>query len=300
MRKIRTSLLLVVSLLFSIAAYAQATQTKTQTAKTETIQFESKLVGKKLPYIAILPPDYEKETKTRYAVLYLLHGLTGHYDNWTSRTKITEYAMKYRLIIITPEGNDGWYSDSVTAPTEKYESHFIQELIPDVQKRYRTIEAREGRAIAGLSMGGYGALKFGIKYPDMFVFAGSLSGALPAARWTSVELDNSPVGRFVKLSLMQVFGDDNNASRKSNDIYKLIKESTPEQIAKLPFIYIDCGTEDGLVVFNVEMANLLVGKKIPHEYRQLPGTHNWAYWDKQVQEVLRLTERFVSKAETRQ
>jgi S-formylglutathione hydrolase FrmB len=299
MQKFRTSLLLVISLLFSIAAHAQATQTKQLTAKTETIQFESKLIGKKLPYIAVLPPDYEKETKTRYAVLYLLHGLTGHYDNWTSRTKITEYAMKYRLIIITPEGNDGWYSDSVTQPTEKYESYFIQELMPDVQKRYRTIEAREGRAIAGLSMGGYGALKFGIKYPDMFVFAGSLSGALPAARWTSAELDGSPVGRFVKSSLEQVFGDGNSDTRKSNDIYKLVRELPTEQIAKLPFIYLDCGTEDGLVIFNAEMANLLVEKKIPHEYRQLPGTHNWIYWDKQVQEVLRLTERFVSQPKSK-
>lgn len=292
MQKVRTFLLLAVCLLFPIAACAQATQTA-QTAKTETIEFESRLVGKTLPYIAVLPPNYEKETKTRFPVLYLLHGLTGHYDNWTSKSKLTQYALKYRFIIITPEGHDGWYTDSATVANEKYESYFIQELLPDVQKRYRTIESREGRAIAGLSMGGYGALKFGIKYPDMFSFAGSLSGALYAARWTEKELDN-PVGRFVKPSIMQAFGKDDSPTRPANEIFKLIKDLSKEQIAKLPFLYLDCGTEDGLIIFNLEMAKLLAEKKIPHEYRQLPGVHNWAYWDKQVQEILRLTERFVS------
>lgn len=292
--KKRIVLSLILCFLFSIAAHAQGTQTA-QTAKTETVQFESKLVGKRLPYIAILPATYEKETKTRYPVLYLLHGLTGHYDNWTSRTKLTEYAMKYSFIIITPEGNDGWYTDSATAPAEKYESYFIQELMPDVQKRYRTIEKREGRAVAGLSMGGYGSLKFGLKYPDMFAFAGSLSGALAAARWKEKELDMSPVGKFVKPSLMLVYGKDDSATRPANDVYKLVKDLTPEQVTKLPYLYVSCGTEDGLIVFNMEMANLLVEKKIPHEYRQLPGIHNWVYWDNQVQEILKLSEKFLQK-----
>ncbi len=288
--------LFLISLL-PVTACAQGAKTATAT-KTETVQFESKLVGKKLPYVAILPSGYESETKTSYPVLYLLHGLSGHYDNWTTRSKITEHAAKYRFIIITPEGNNGWYTDSATEPTEKYESYIIQELLPDVEKRYRTIASKEGRAIAGLSMGGYGSLKFGLKYPDKFVFAGSLSGALPATRWTEAELDMTPIGKFVKPSLMIAFGKDDSKVRTENDVFKLVKNTTQEQIAKLPFIYVDCGTEDGLIIFNTEMASLLTQKKIPHEYRQLPGTHNWAYWDKQVQEILRLTERFVSAPKT--
>lgn len=292
MKNIRTSLLIVICLLFVISTNAQTAQTA-QTAKSEKIEFESKLVGKKLPYIAVLPPNYETETKTRFPVLYLLHGLTGHYDNWTSRTKLTEYAMKYHFIIITPEGNDGWYTDSATVPTEKYESYIIQELLPDVQKRYRTIEAREGRAIAGLSMGGYGSLKFGIKYPDKFAFAGSMSGALSVVRLTEATLNN-PALNFVRPSVMQAYGKDDSPVRPANDIYKLIKEMPAEQISKLPFLYLDCGTGDFLIGDNTEMAKLLVEKKVPHEYRQLPGIHNWVYWDKQVREILILAERFVS------
>ena len=131
--------------------------------RVETVQFQSKLINAKLPYNVILPVDYESSPTTRYPVLYLLHGLTGHYSDWMARTNIADYAADYRLIIVMPEGNDSWYTDSATVETDKYESYVLKELIPDVQSRYRTIEARYGRAIAGLSMGGYGAIKFGLK-----------------------------------------------------------------------------------------------------------------------------------------
>lgn len=141
-----------------------------QRASVETIHFQSKLVNTTLPYNVILPPDYRASRTTRYPVLYLLHGLTGHYSDWITHTNVADYSAQYRMIVVMPEGNNGWYTDSATIPTDKYETHILKELIPDVQKRYRTIEARYGRAIAGLSMGGYGALKLGLKFPDTFVF----------------------------------------------------------------------------------------------------------------------------------
>src|SRR6266480_3365221 len=144
----------------------------------ETIQLQSKLVNATLPYNVILPADYRTSSRTRYPVLYLLHGLTGHYSDWLTKTNVADYATQYRMIVVMPEGKDGWYTDSATVPNDKYESYILKELIPDVQKRYRTIETRFGRGVAGLSMGGYGALKFGLKSPDTFMFAASLSGAL--------------------------------------------------------------------------------------------------------------------------
>jgi S-formylglutathione hydrolase FrmB len=157
-------------------------------ASVETIQFRSTIVGKTLPYNVILPRDYHTSRTTRYPVLYLLHGLDGHYDNWTTKTNVADYASRYRMIVVTPEGNDGWYTDSATIPGDKYESYFLKELIPDVQKRYRTIESRYGRGVAGLSMGGYGAFKFGLKSPATFAFAASISGGLDVASWTEAEL----------------------------------------------------------------------------------------------------------------
>lgn len=253
--------------------------------RIETIKFQSKLVNSTLPYSVALPTDYETSGTTRYPVLYLLHGLTGHYNDWLSRTNLADYAAQYRLIVVTPEGNDSWYIDSATSPSEKYESYILKELIPDVQQRYRTIEARYGRAIAGLSMGGYGALKFGLKAPATFVFAGSMSGAFGITRFS--EKDVGSAGWQTSLKL---FGEVDSDTRKQNDLFELIKQMPANRIAGLPFFYFDCGTEDSPLIFpyNGELAGLMAQKKIAHEYRQLPGDHSWGYWDRQVQEVLKI------------
>ena len=256
-------------------------------ARVETVPFESKLVNSKLPYNVILPPDYDTARSTRYPVLYLLHGLTGHYSDWVSRTNIADYAAQYRLIIVTPEGNDGWYTDSSIVPTDKYEAYILQELIPDVQQRYRTIEARYGRAIAGLSMGGYGAIKFGLKSPYTFAFAASLSGAFGITRLSETEVPES------WQPSIKLFGPLGSETRKANDLFDIIEKLPAGRIQSLPYFYFDCGTEDLPLIFpyNRQLAQALSDKRIPHEFRQLPGDHSWAYWDRQVQEILRIAGR---------
>ncbi len=263
---------------------------KQQDRRVQTVQFESTMVGKTLPYNVLLPIDYDQRTARtkRYPVLYLLHGLTGHYTNWLEYTHLADYARPYELIIIMPEGNDGWYTDSATVPTDKYESYILRELIPDVEKRFRVSTTRDGRAIAGLSMGGYGALKFGVKYPEMFAFAGSLSGALDAASWTEADLRGF---EFIWRTLVPIFGPEDSPMRKANDVLRLYREVPAARIAALPYVYLDCGTEDPLLFSSRGLTAILLERKIPHEYRQLPGTHAWTYWDMQVQEILRSAAR---------
>src|SRR5712692_5166149 len=256
-----------------------------QKASVETVQFQSSRTPPFLPYNVILPADYRASSVTRYPVLYLLHGFGGHYSDWVTRTNVADYAAPYRMIVVIPEGNNGWYTDSTGVATDKYESYILKELIPDVQKRYRTIEARYGRAVAGLSMGGYGSLKFGLKSPDTFVFVGSLSGALAAATWTEDDLKNL---KAIRDSVFTVFGPTGSDVRKANDIYEIARGLSAARVAALPYIYLDCGTEDFLISLNQQFAALLREKKIPHEYRELPGDHNWAYWDQQIPEVLRI------------
>ena len=253
--------------------------------RVETVKFESKLVNAPLPYNVVLPKDYDTARATRYPVLYLLHGLTGHYSDWAARTNVADYASHYRLIVVMPEGNDGWYTDSATVATEKYESYILKELIPDVQQHYRTIEARYGRSIAGLSMGGYGSLKFGLKSPETFIFAGSMSGAFGVTRAGEKEIGSSRWETALKL-----FGPVGSETRKDNDLFDIINNLTAARIGALPFFYFDCGTEDSDRIFlsNRELAALMVAKKIPHEYRELPGDHSWGYWDQQVREVLQI------------
>jgi S-formylglutathione hydrolase FrmB len=287
--KTARAIFLFFALTLSLSAFSQSLGTR-----VETIQFKSKLVGKTLPYSVVLPSTYSMagQTALSYPVLYLLHGLAGHYSNWLTKTKLADYAAQYRLIIVMPEGNDGWYTDSATVANDRYETYIVQELIPDVEKHFRAIKGREGRAIAGLSMGGYGALKFGVKYPDKFIFAASISGALDAA----ARNDNNPGNAwgFLRPSIMQTFGETGSPTRAANDLNKLVRNFPAERLAALPFFYLDCGTEDGFLASNREMATIFLERKIPHEYRQLPGAHNWAYWDSQVQEVLKLAARKTS------
>jgi len=256
-----------------------------QRASVETVQFQSKLVNAALPYNVVLPPDYRESRVTRYPVLYLLHGFGGHHGDWVTHSNVADYAAQYRMIVVTPEGNNGWYTDSVSVGTDKYESYLLKELIPDVQKRYRTIESRYGRGIAGLSMGGFGALKFGLKSPETFAFVGSLSGAPGATAWTEDDLKNL---KAIRDSVFAVFGPVGSETRKANDVFAIARGLSAARVAGLPYFYLDCGTEDFLSGSNQQFAALLREKKIPHEYRELPGDHNWAYWDQQVQEVLQI------------
>ncbi len=261
--------------------------TTAETTRVVTIKLESKLMNAVMPYNVVLPADYDRadSKNLRYPVLYLLHGLSGHYSDWTSRTSLAEYARQYRIIIVTPEGNNGWYTDSATVPSDKYESYILKELIPDVQRRFRAFDSRDGRAIAGLSMGGYGSLKFAIKHRALFVFAGSMSGALGAASWTLEDLKGSTA---IFHSLQPVFGPLDSPVRAANDIAKLYREVVADEIGTLPYLYLDCGTEDPLLPVNLSFDQTLRDKKIPHEFRELPGAHNWVYWNKQVAEVLRV------------
>jgi S-formylglutathione hydrolase FrmB len=258
---------------------------RAQSSSVQTIQLQSKLVDTTLSYSVILPPDYRTSSATRYPVLYLLHGFGGHYGDWVTRTNVADYAAQYRLIVVTPEGNNGWYTDSVSTVTDRYESYILKELIPDVEKRFRTIESRYGRGIAGLSMGGYGALKFGLKSPGTFAFAGSMSGAVAVPSWTEDDYQNL---KSIRDSAFSAFGPIGSEARNANDIFEITRKFSAARIASLPYLYLDCGTEDILISDNNRLAALLREKKIPHEFRELPGDHSWAYWNQQVQEVLRI------------
>ena len=280
---------ILIVFLLCVSSAAQAPQLELRAAvqnRVSTEYLDSKLMGRKMPYNAVVPPTYLAAANVRYPVIYLLHGLTGHYDNWTTKTLVAAYALEHDVILVTPEGDDGWYTDSTAKPNDKYESYIIKELIPEIDKKFRTISDRDHRAVAGLSMGGYGSIKFGLKYPEMFVVVGSFSGALGAASITEKTIPGA-IGR----SIDGIFGTAGSETRKSNDIFDLVRQSTPEKIKAFPFLYLDCGTEDFLFQNNRDFVDLLVQKKVPHEFRQLPGGHNWKYWNAQVEEFLDLAHK---------
>jgi S-formylglutathione hydrolase FrmB len=284
-------------LLLVVSCQAQALRRQLPVARVEAVKFESKIVGRPLPYNVVLPPLYDapESRAVKYPIIYLLHGLGGGAGDWVSnRARLAAHAADYRFIIITPEGGDSWYTDSATVPADKFETYILEELIPDAERRYRALATRDARAVAGLSMGGYGALKFGVKHPQKFILAASLSGAFGAASWDA----NDPgLLAFVKPSIARAYGAMDSPTRRENDLFKLFADLPPERFPALPFIYFDCGTEDFLINSNRALSELLLKRKIPHEYRQLPGSHSWGYWDAQVQEVLKLAARKLRAAQ---
>ncbi|MEO6393508.1 MAG: alpha/beta hydrolase family protein [Pyrinomonadaceae bacterium] len=259
----------------------------------KTFQLNSKLMTRQIPYAVVLPQNYESDKQVRFPVIYLLHGLGGSYKNFVDDPKRLAYYAQHRFIVVSVEGGSGFYTDSATKPNDKYETYIINELIPEIDKNYRTVTDRSGRAVAGMSMGGYGALKFGIKYPQMFALAAAWSGGIPSASWHKAS-DLPPIPEIVQ-PLTAAFGDGTDpAPLTANDLFRLFRDYPAGKITALPFFYLDCGTGDelGLLKPNQQLAEILVSRQIPHEFRQLPGGH--ALQGYRIGDVFNLSERIFS------
>lgn len=275
------------------AGGAARTQVKSQAARRtppasatrETLAAAS-IGGKPLPFRVLLPRGYDSDTYGRYPVLYLLHGLTGDENDWVTRSRLMEYAARYRLIVVMPGAGDTWYANSATDPGARYEDAIIKELIPHVDSKYRTVAAREGRAIAGLSMGGLGAVKLALRYPEMFAFAGSFSGAFDVPRTAS--LGKRPSARMLK-DLRRVFGGEGSQTRRDNDVFALLQQPLPKG-TRLPYLYVSMGRSDPLPQVsesNPRFGRALRAQKVEHEYHERPGTHDWRFWDSELESMLR-------------
>ncbi|MGH9397644.1 MAG: alpha/beta hydrolase [Terriglobia bacterium] len=249
----------------------------------ETVAFSpAHLGGAQVSFNVILPHDYATTTR-RFPVLYLLHGYTGHYSDWATKTGLVEYAKHYEEIIVMPEDENGWYVDNSANPKLGWQSYIIDDLIPYVDSHYRTVPSRKGRAIAGLSMGGYGAMLMGLKYHQLFAAAASLSGVLASAQPAFEEAlpVNNPIHEVIK----EDFGPLNNPQRRANDPFELIREIP---VSELPDLYLAIGSSDELLQMNRDFVHILSEYRIPYHYCEVPGKHEWPVWDSQVQRVLAL------------
>src|SRR5262249_7118829 len=142
--------------------------------------FDAPSVGRTLKYQIILPRGYETDTGRRYAVLYLLHGLTSNYTAWAKLGAGRAAASFDDLIVVSADAGNSWYvnwAESEEGQKNAWEDCIVKDLVGHIDATYRTIASRDGRAINGLSMGGYGALTLGLRHPDMFCAIGSHSGA---------------------------------------------------------------------------------------------------------------------------
>jgi S-formylglutathione hydrolase FrmB len=255
----------------------------------ETVRFKAAhLEGKTMAFNLILPRDYAT-THRRFPVLYLLHGYTGNYTNWVKLTGIVRYAQAYEELIVMPDAANSWYVNNYANPKMQWENYIIDDLIPYVDSHYRTIASRSGRAIAGLSMGGYGALYLGLKYHKLFAAVASLSGVVASAelsRWDPAVW--KMIGRDMpkmKKVLLEDFGPVGNPARKAEDPFRLIRRLTPQEC---PALFLAVGEADPFLHENREFVKLLAKLKIPYHYHEVPGGHEWSVWNEEIQPALRL------------
>jgi len=246
--------------------------------------FRSAALGQDRQYVVLLPAGYAAAAPRRYPVLYLLHGKSGDHTDWSTRAPLREAVGQTPLIVVMPDGDDGWYMDWADG-VHRYEGQIVRDLIPHVDATYRTIAAREGRAVAGLSMGGYGALRLALAHPDLFVSAASQSGAVRFTReeWREDE---------------QIFGSGGGANRLriANDLMELafaLRRAQPQWAG--PALYIDCGTEDFLYDSNTRLRAFLREIDVPYEYHEWPGAHSWEYWSAHLPDQLRFSLAHLAK-----
>jgi putative tributyrin esterase len=216
--------------------------------------------------------------KGPFPVLYLFHGLSDDHTTWSRRTAIERHLAGLPLAVVMPDGGRWWYADG--PEKQKYESHILKDVIPFIEATFPVKKGPKGRAIAGNSMGGYGAIKFGLKHPRLFAAACSHSGAF----WAGHEC----MPEFVET--VRLFGE--SPAGGPGDLFTMAEKARG---AALPAMRIDCGKKDFCLKFNRAFHRHLTRLGIRHEYKENPGGHNWECWDEQVKGTIAFVLKAVGK-----
>lgn len=221
-----------------------------QSRTARTVRIESHAIGSEATVAVLLPPDYETST-TRYPVVYLLHGGTQNHTAFPARTWFNADVSTRGMIVVMPYLQPFTFSARAGQPAP-IEEFLGRELPAYIDSNYRTVADRRGRAIGGISMGGYGATLLGLKRPDVFGAVGAISAAL-------------------------------STGRRPDDVANLVAALSPETAA---YFYIACGVADSVLPASRELSMQLRGRQIRSELHEVPGGHGWEVWDPQVKGFL--------------
>jgi S-formylglutathione hydrolase FrmB len=254
-------------------------------ATVDTVSVPSIAMHKTMKCVVIKPDGYKKKHKA-FPVVYLLHGYSGDFSNWITKVPALKiYADQYQLMIVCPDGDySSWYFDSPVDAAMKYETYIAKEVPAFIDARYKTIKDRGARAITGLSMGGHGGLFLGFRHAEAFGACGSMSGG--------VDLDAVKN----KFDVMKRLGDTiQNKKYWDNWSAMNVVEQYPKDSIALIF---DCGTEDFFYEDNHHLHEKMLQLKIPHDYIERPGMHNWVYWANAVQYQLLFFNNFFDRGKS--
>ncbi len=289
--------------------------------------FWSQSLGTNKSVVVYLPPSYGTSPTRRYPVAYYLHGALGKETNWTQMGHIDAVmdslvaAGGPEMIVVMPDGDDSWYTtwntlitfdacrktapvreaaSTYCVPWQHYDDYIARDLVQYADNAYRTQPAREHRAIAGLSMGGYGAVALSLEYPEVFSAAASHSGTLaplytgPASvRWApAVGADD---GAALEVSLTErrfwplifpAFGRDTAGWWSRDPGRRLERLVAKKGRTPLPALFADCGTQDGFIGQNRVFKSKADQLGVAIVYHEWPGAHDWTYWTAHVGESL--------------
>lgn len=231
------------------------------------VHFEGNAIGKQSSMLVLMPAG-----KGPFPVLYLLHGLSDDHTIWLRRTSIERYVGGLDLIVVMPDGHRSFYVDDPRPNGLAYEKHITQDVVGFCDRVFPTIPRRGARAVAGLSMGGYGACMLALKNPGLFGCAVSHSGALGFA--------HGPLAHRPELDpLTEAIG-------RKYDCFKLASDLKKEGRRDRPALRIDCGKDDFLLEHNRRFHAHLDRIGYTHDYVEHAGAHSWEYWDEHIRETL--------------
>jgi putative tributyrin esterase len=239
---------------------------------SKDVTFRSASLGRDITYRVILPASIPQNKPL--PVIYLLHGGGGSYRDWSNYSDVAHYA-ELGFVLVMPEGEYSYYTNAAERPQDRFEDYIVKDLIADVESRFQVIPKRDSRAIVGVSMGGFGAVKIALKHPELYGFAAGLSSALDVpSRPFSIKRISQYRGHA------QIFGPWGSQTRLENDPLLLVHTS---DAATTPYLFLTCGDREGLLAVNRRFANLLKDRHFQYEFHSVPGgNHDWNQWDGQL------------------
>lgn len=253
------------------------------------VSFASKALKRIVTLNALIPIDnieiqgQEKKEKEDMKAIYLLHGYTGYHNDWVCGSRIQELSHKYNIAVFMPSGENNFYLDDEDKG-ELFGEFIGKELVEFTRKMFPISKKREDTFIGGFSMGGYGAIRNGLKYSNTFSRIIALSSALIIYNIAGITSDyKDPVADY--RYYRRVFGDLDQLLGSDKDPEALILK-LKNRNADIPKIYMACGTEDFLLNENRKYHDFLVAENIDVTYLERPGNHDWKFWDEYIEKAL--------------
>lgn len=244
------------------------------------MQFLSTALKRTVPVTVILPVDNTAfvQEKPLFPTLYLLHGLLGSHTDWVCNTRIQKWAEERGLAVVMPSGDNSFYIDQIL-PNQEYGEFIGRELVEITRRAFPLSADRDKTFLAGLSMGGFGALRNGLKYADTFGYAAGLSSAVHI-----FEMPADTPGRTLFREDL-VFGDLEEARNTDKNPRVALLQSLAAK-REIPKLYMCCGLADDLLDSNRSLRDFFLEHGVDLTYREAPGKHDWDFWDTHIQSVL--------------